>query len=168
MDMTWRPTGREGMVYKIMKDFALVLRAIGVEFAWRIYTPIVVVAAIVAAVVISLVIWLTTLSGWWWILAVLVFIAVIIAGIILTIIAVILSATNPRQTLLQKKAVKSFVDKLQNLSEITQTPKFILLFRVVKDIVAAKEDGFVKTTIGHTLSLRKDFESLKNSFSAQS
>jgi MFS family permease len=148
----------------VMKDLVLVLRAIGVEFAKRIYVPVTIIAAIVAVIMVAGVILLTTLSGWWWILAILVFIGVIIMGIILTVVAVILKLANPRQTSIQKKGVKSFVDKLQNLSEITQTPKFILLFYVVRDIVSRREDGFVKTTIRHTLSLRQDFEALRNLF----
>ena len=147
-----------------MNGILLVLRAVSVEFARRIYVPIVIIAAIIGVIAIILSIWLTAMSAWWWILVVIVFLGVIIAGVILGVIAIIMNVANPKQTRAQKIDVKMFVDKLQGLSEITQTPKFILLFRIVKDIVAPKEDGFVKKTIGNTLSLRKDFETLRNSF----
>ena len=147
-----------------MNGTLLVLRAIGVEFAWRIYTPILIVCAAIAIVTIGISVWLTTVSPWWWILAAAVFIGVIIAGIILTIVGVVLNIANPSQTVTQKKAVKKFVDTLQNLSEITQTPKVVLLFRVVKDIVSKSENGFVKETISHTLALRREFDQLRNSF----
>jgi len=147
-----------------MNGTLLVLRAVGVEFARRIYTPILIVCAVIAVVLISVSVWLTTMSAWWWILAAAVFIGVIIGGIILTIVGVVLNFANPTQSATQKKAVKKFVDTLQSLSEITQTPKVVLLFRVVRDIVSKSENGFVKETIGHTLALRKEFDQLRNSF----
>jgi len=152
------------MKSQTLRNTIYVLRAVGVEFARRIYLPIVIVFVVIAIIACSIAIWLTTMSAWWWIFAVLVFVAVLIAGIILGVVAVVLHILNPHQTTTQKSGVKTFVDKLQGLSEITQTPKFILLFRITRDVVSPREDGFVKTTIGHTLSLRKDFESLKNSF----
>jgi len=147
-----------------MKTTFIVLRAIATELAGRIYVPVVVIAAIIAVVAITLTIWLITISAWWWLLAIPVYAGIILGSAVLTVIGFTIRLAKPRQTSSQKTEVKQFVDKLQNLSEVTQTPKFVLLFRVMRDIASRREDGFVKTTIDHTMSIRKDFDSLKRSF----
>ena len=147
-----------------VKSTVSAVRAIGVEFARRIYAPVLIVAIIIAVVLIGLMIWLVTVSAWWLILAVPVFFVILVASVIFIIARIIIVLVNPGQTKQQKKDVKGFVDKLQNLSEVTQTPKPVLLFRIIKDIASSNQDGFVKRTIGHTLSLRTEFEAIQRSF----
>ena len=150
-----------------MRNNVLVVRAIASEFAQRIYVPIAFVSGIFSVVLIGVSVWLTTLSAWWWILAVLVLIGVFIALAVLLIVRVIIATVRPSQNRTQQTAIKKFVDKLQNLSEITQTPKVVLLFRVVRDAVSSRKGGFVETAIGHTLSLRKDYSDLLELFSVK-
>jgi hypothetical protein len=147
-----------------MKNTFLVIRAVAAEFARRIYVPMLITISIIIVIAIALVIWLVTVSAWWWLLAIPVFLASIVGAVILIIAGIIIRVVNPRQKLEQKVAVKKFVDKLQGLSEIVQTPKIVLLFNVLKDVISPKEEGYVKTTIGNSLSLRKDFETLLRSF----
>lgn len=147
-----------------MKNSVTVIRAVVAEFVQRIYLPILIVAIIISVFLAVGSILLTMVSVWWWILAVPVFILVLVAATVLIVARLVIMSLTPKQSTTQKFAVKAFVDKLQNLSEITQTPKIVLLFRIVKDAVIVTDDGFLKTTIGHSLSLKKDFVHLQQLF----
>ncbi|MNH31005.1 hypothetical protein D3C79_913310 [compost metagenome] len=83
---------------------------------------------------------------------------------VFVIIKLVIRSITPLQTKQQKQAAKQFVDKLQTVAEATQTPKFILLFRIVRDIAAPRADGFVGTLATTTGSLKKDFTDLSHSF----
>ena len=147
-----------------MKSSVLALRSIAAEFAIRIYLPILLVSIIVSVVVIGLTIWLTTINAWWWILAVLVFIVVFLLTVILVATRIVIMLVKPSQTKKQRGMIKQFVDGLQNLSEITQTPKIVLIFRVLSDALRSKDSGFVRETIAHASNLRSDFEAIKRTF----
>jgi len=147
-----------------MKNSVAVIRAIGTEFAKRMYVPAAVIIAIIDVVLLGLMVWLLTVSAWWLLLAIPVFVLVIVSIVLLVIAQLIIQTITPVQTKSQKKDVKLFVDKLQNLSEIVQTPKPILLFRIVRDVVSPKQGGFIQSTSSDTLSLKKDFQALQRSF----
>ena len=147
-----------------MKHSVVVIRAIGTEFAKRMYLPVAIIIACVDVVLLGLMVWLLTVSAWWLLLAIPVFILVVVSIVLLVIAQLIIRTIAPVQTTHQKQDVKAFVDKLQSLSEIIQTPKPILLFRIVRDVVAPKQGGFIQSTSSDTLSLKKDFQALQRSF----
>ena len=147
-----------------MRPSVLTLRALAAEFAGRILFPIVLTVIIAAAILITIVIWLTTMSAWWWVLAVIIFIAVLLAATVLIIARLIIVSIKPAQTKRQSILVKDFVDILENLSEITQTPKVILVFRVLRDAVQSKDGGFVKKTIESAPRLKNGFLEIRRSF----
>ena len=147
-----------------MKDTILVIRAVGTEFARRLFLPAALIALGISIVLVAMMIWLLTISAWWLLLAVPVFLLVIVGIILLAVTSVIIRTVAPQQTTHQRSEVKLFVDKLQTLSDVIQTPKFILLFRIVKDIVLPSKNGFIQSTSGDTLSLKKDFQALQRSF----
>lgn len=149
-----------------VRNNVLAIRAVAAEFANRIYVPVLITLIIVAFILVVVSIWLVNVNAWWWILAVLIYIAIIVAGIMLVVVRAIISAVNPRQTKTQQSAVKAFVDKLQDLSDITQTPKFILLFRILHDAISSKKKGtFIEATIQNTTSLKSDYANLLRLFS---
>jgi len=149
-----------------VKNNLVIIRAIAAEFAHRIYVPVLVMVIILALLLIGLSIWLVTISAWWWILAVLIYVFILAIGVVLVVVRGIIGAVNPRQTKTQRSAVKAFVDKLQNLSDITQTPKFILLFRILRDVVSSEKKGaFIEATIQNTTSLKSDYTNLLYLFS---
>lgn len=147
-----------------MNSSISVIRAVAGEIAHRIYLPILIVALIIAVILVGLVIWLATISLWWLLLGIPVLIAIVIGSAVLIIVRIIIATVIPAQTKSQQKEVKQFTDKLLSVSEVTQTPKFILLFRVVKDVLAPKKAGYVESVISDTMSLRKDFNELRRSF----
>jgi hypothetical protein len=158
----WNLTG--SAYNKGMKPTFLALRAIGSEFARRIYTPVLIVWAVGMAILIGLSIWLTTFNGWWWILFGIVAALTLIGGAILAVIWLIIRFVSPVRTREQRKQTKAFVDRLQGLSEIAQTPKVVLLVRVVKDMVFPKDRSYLQELADHTVSLRQEFQDLGRLF----
>jgi hypothetical protein len=142
----------------------LAIRAISTEFAARLYVPIVWIVSISLAVLLGLVIWLVTLSGWWWLALVPLIIATLIFGVLAGVIGLLLSLLKPAQNKDQRTKVKAFVDALQGSSEAVSTPKFIILFRLVKDAVRPSEKGFVKELSSNASTLRTGFQAIIASF----
>jgi hypothetical protein len=142
----------------------LAIRAIATEFAARIYRPVVWIASISLVVVLGVLIWLTTLSGWWWVALVPVIFAALLFAILATIAGVLISLLKPQQNKEQRTKVKAFVDAIQGSSEALSTPKFIVLFRLVKDTITPSEKGFVRELSSNASTLRTGFQEIIASF----
>ncbi len=140
------------------------IRAIGTEFARRIYLPITITVGAILLVLLAVTSWLTTLSAWWWVLLTL----LIVVGVIFSIVAIVsglaLRFLRPRQTKTQSRSVKQFVDKLQDVAETLQTPKVVILARLIKDVIAPSKQGFVSHITAHATSIRPDFNAIVASF----
>lgn len=149
-----------------MKPSLLTIRAVGSEFANRLWLPIVIIAAIVGIILISLVWWLSVgVSGWWILLAIPVSILLSVAFVVLTVFKLVIRYVAPPQNKQQKQQVKTFVDKLQSVSDAVQTPKVVLLFYIVRDIAAPRDNGFVAELARKSGSLTTDFNALRKQFS---
>jgi MFS family permease len=147
-----------------MKPSILAIRAIGAEYANRIYFIVALLFGAASLFSIALSVWLTTFSSWWWLLVILLIIATSIALGVLVVLKLVIRSVRPHQTGAQKKQTKEFVDKLERLSEAAQTPKFVLLFRIVRDIAAPRESGFIASISNDTTSLKHDFTDLVRKF----
>jgi membrane protein implicated in regulation of membrane protease activity len=147
-----------------MKSSLLAIRSIGTEFANRLFYPVVITGVVAAAALTGLVFWLTTLSSWWWLLFIPVVMAICVGLAVFIIIKLVIRSITPSQTRQQKQAAKQFVDKIQTVAEATQTPKVVLLFRIVRDIAAPKERGFIGSLATTTTSLKSDYTDLVRSF----
>lgn len=147
-----------------MKPTIIAIRATGAELARRIYMPIVMTAAIATVILVGLAIWLTTMSAWWGLLLFIVISAACIGIAVFTVVRLTIKTVTPAQTPIQRKAVKAFVDKLQLLSDTVGTPKIVLLFRIVKDVAAPRENGFIGTLTGASTTVKKDFVTLVRLF----
>jgi hypothetical protein len=150
-----------------MKQSFLVLRAVATELAKRIYTPVVITLSIIAVILVLLVVWLVTISTWWLLLAVPVLILVIVCAAFLVLAGTIISTVTPTMTKAQRGEVKSFVDSIQELSEITQTPKVMLLYRVIKDAVSPRKTAYIESVIAGASGLKRQYQSLASSFSEE-
>jgi hypothetical protein len=147
-----------------MKSSLLAIRAIGAEFANRIYWVVAIAASVISVCLLGVALWLTTFSDWWWLLFTLLIIpASVVIGVLIVVKLVIRSVTPP-QSHTQKVQTKAFVDKLQRLSEASQTPKAILLFQIVRDIAAPRENGLIASISSDTISLKHDFTALSKTF----
>lgn len=147
-----------------MSPFIQAVRSLGTEFALRLYIPILAIVLISVAGLLGVSIWLATISLWWIILVVLVSIVSVAAIVILVAAWVAIKLLTPIQTKAQRKMAKSLVDKIQGVAEVTATPKFILMFRVMKDVVVPSNRGFIGSISQDTLSLSYDFAELRDSF----
>lgn len=147
-----------------IKPSLLAIRSIAAEFARRLFAPAAVSAAIVAMLLLALSIWLVTVNEWW------VFLLIIVVGAIfhissaLTVAFVVIKKVTPPQSKSQKKQTKAFVDKLFRVAEVTSVPKYFLLFRVMQDVVKPSSSGFISSISNDTVSLKRDFVALKDSF----
>jgi len=150
----------------VKQSFSAV-RAIGSEFARRTYWPVAIIVGVSDAILLVVMVWLVSLSAWWLLLAIPVFILVVISVGLLVVARLVIGIVTPQQTSHQKQDVARFVDKLQTLSDIAQTPKPILLFRIVRDVIAPRRNGFIQSASSDTLSLKKDFIDLQRTFNQQ-
>lgn len=147
-----------------MKPTILTIRAIGTEFANRIYGIVAGITACILVISLGVAIWLTTLSDWWWLLVIALTIVASVAIGVLVIVKLVIRSVTPTQNTRQRVLAKAFVDKLQRLSDTVQTPKHILLFQVVRDIAAPRDNGFIAKLSSETTSLRHDFIALSQTF----
>lgn len=147
-----------------MKATMLAIRAVGTEFANRIYGTVAWVTATVLIILLGTASWLTTLSNWWWLLFVPLVLVISVAIGVLVVVKLVIRSVTPAQNASQRAQVKTFVNKLQHLSEITQTPKHILLFQLVRDVAAPRDNGFIATLSSETSSLQHDFIVLSRTF----
>ena len=140
------------------------IRSIGSEFAQRLYTPIAVIAVVIGLLLLSGSIFLTTISSWWWILVTLLIIATVIVTVILVAVGLLIQTLRPAQTKEQAIKVRAFVDKIQNLADLTGTPKAVILFRIVKDMTTKGKTGYLQGLYGDTVSMRSEFRDITDSF----
>lgn len=142
----------------------LAIRAISVEFARRIFIPTVIIVGIALTAFLAVTIWLVTQSAWWWFLLTPLMIVTFVAIILAVISWYALRFLNPKQTKEQKRTVRLFVDDLQEISEIVQTPKFILLFQLVKDTLFPSQGGLINRVSTHASSTKPSFSAIVASF----
>ena len=147
-----------------MKSIPLVVRAVGAEFARRLLLPLIITGVIVGLILHVLGGWLVTQNAWWWLLE-----SVFVLGTLLFVGLVVLARLAirlfaPQQNGAQRKAVRSYVDKLQRVSEVIGTPKFLLLFYVVRDVFRPSSDGFIAMTSNDSKTLHSDFLALLRMF----
>lgn len=147
-----------------LSPLLLAVRAISVEFAHRIYYPVSISGAAVLFVLICGSIWLVTISAWWLFLLVPVVLGFLLFSTISIIAGLVLRLIQPSVTSEQKKDIKRFVDRIQKLAEAVGTPKFVLLFRLIKDVVFPDTSGFIGELTSHTAALKPDFDRIVDSF----
>jgi c-di-AMP phosphodiesterase-like protein len=150
-----------------MKHSFLAVRAIATEFTHRIYTPVLITAIVVALIAVVLLVWLVSISAWWWLLAIPMFFIILVAGALLVLAKVVIKMVSPEMTVYQRTSVETFVDHLQELAEITQTPKAILLYRLVKDAVSPKKTAYIESVIANASGVKAEYTAIANSFLEQ-
>lgn len=142
----------------------LAIRSIGAEYANRLFLFVAILFSLSAAILFGLSIWLTSLSDWWWLLVALLIVAFSIGLGVLVVFKLVIRTVRPYQTKQQRAKAKNLVNKLESLSETAQTPKLILLFRIIRDIAAPRSSGFIGSISNDTTSLKHDFIELTNIF----
>ncbi len=139
-----------------VKATFLAVRAIGSRFGIILWNQVVTVAVITTIVIGGLLWWLISASSWWWILAIFIGIALSICATLLGIFRILLNYVNPVKTTEQKQATNAFVEKIQFVQEFTSTPKFIILFRIVRSVAAPSSEKYLEE-IFESKNLKRDF-----------
>lgn len=147
-----------------LQPIILAIRAVGSEFARRIYLPMVWSGVIIFIVLIGILIWLMTANGWWWLALTPVILAGVLFAVLSAIVGFALSRLKPKQTADQRMKVTAFVDALQMSSEVASTPRFITLFRLVKDVVRPSEQSYIKELSTNATTLRTGLQEIIKSF----
>lgn len=149
-----------------MNSFVLTLRAIGSALAMRLFIPIVAIVGVWFVLFYSLAFWLTTLSDWWWLLLIpltsLLCIALAAGFVVLSLIRYV----RPAQTKAQKQAVGRFIGRVQGVAEVAGTPKFLILFRVIRSIASPSKDTYLSELVKNK-ELASDFRALQRSFDGE-
>lgn len=144
-----------------MKPTIRAVRAIGAEFIRRAIKPILLAGAGALAVSVALGIWLVVaVSAWWWLLLAPILFVAVVFTVLAIIVRVAVKLADSVQNREQKAAVTGYVDRLQRVAENLQTPQFVILYRVVRDVVQPRPDGFIATMSRDSRTLAPDFKQL--------
>lgn len=146
-----------------MRSFVLALRAVGTELAMRLYIPAVLIAAALMTLLVAGTLWLTTFNGWWWLLFVPITVLFGIVFAVATVLLLLIRFVRPQQTKTQKQAVGRFVGKAQGVVDVIGTPKFIILFRVIRSVAAPSKDSYLSEIVSNR-ELAHDFRQIQRSF----
>lgn len=148
----------------LLQPIILAIRAIGSEFARRLYRPMIWAGVITFIVLFSLMIWLVNMNGWWWLAFTPVILAALLFAVLSAVAGFLLSLLKPRQTAEQRLKVTAFVDALQMSTEVASTPRFLILFRLVRDVVRPSDHSYVKELSTNATTLRTGFQEIIKSF----
>lgn len=146
-----------------MKPFVLTLRAIGTEFASRLFVPVLIAVCVFFVLVSFLAAWLTTYSDAWWLLFIPIIVLISVSAAVAFVIYSLIRFVSPTQTSEQKRAVRAFNDRLQGIVELSGTPKVFILFRVIRSISAPSKDSYLSDIVRNK-ELVNDFRKIKDSF----
>lgn len=143
-----------------MKPIVQTVRAIGAEFIRRMLRPILLVGAAVAVLLLVAGVWLVNQNVWWWLLLAVIIAAVLVFVVLVTVASILVKLADSVQSRDQRTAVRRYVDMLQRASENLQTPYPVILYRVVRDMVWPRPDGFIATLSQDSQALAPDFKAL--------
>lgn len=150
-----------------MDKTVLAVRAISSEYAKRWLLPFLCIGTGIYAALLLLIGWIaTSVNAWWWLLAIVPTFVFLIALSVWIIVRIIAGRIAPPLTKSQKKAAKQFNERIDGVAERIATPKFIVLYRIIKDVVTRPTSS--KTFIGEIAQepgeMRRAFDDLRNSF----
>jgi hypothetical protein len=150
-----------------MNSTILAVRAITSEYATQLLLPLLWTGLAIYAVLMALIIWIAVEVSPWWLLLAFVPTIVIIAGVAVWIGAWILSKRlAPVMNKTQRKATRKFVGHIGKIAENLGTPRFILVFRIIKDVMTRPNSG--QTFIGELSQtpgdMKREFEQLRSLF----
>lgn len=140
------------------------VRAISSEFVARKLRVIASVIALSLLAAVSMSLWLTTVNVWWWLLAApVIMCTLLIAGALCVALAMV-KMLRPTMTHDQKSGTIHFVDKLERVAEHVQTPTFILIFRVLRDMIRPRGRTFIESAAEDSTTLHTDLAKLERLF----
>lgn len=143
------------------------VRAVTAEYAKQILRPLLFIGSGVYAVVMALVIWIAVaVNPWWMLLGTLPTILFCVALAIWIGVRTAASRLSPDMNKAQKAATKKVVARVSTVAEQIGTPRFLLIFRIVKDVVFPPKSNrsFIGELADTPSGLKKDFDALRALF----
>lgn len=150
-----------------MDSTILAIRAITSLYVKRLLLPILVIGFGVYVAVIGIIWWIAaSVSNWWWLLAIVPTLVVLVGLAIWTVVRVLVGRISPPMNKRQTTAAKKFIKRIDGAAEHIGTPKFIIIYRVIKDVLFRPTNG--KTYIGEIANepgeARREFDELRSMF----
>lgn len=143
-----------------------IARALTARIGLRVIRIATLLVAIVFGVWLALTIGLVyAFSPWWWLLLAPALLILFVFIVVRLIVRFILRRihTEPLTTQ-QSKALDSFVDKIQALLEARATPPWMFAAICIKDLIIHRDIMTIKSIIGSTASLKRDYQELDKLF----
>lgn len=140
------------------------IRAIGSELAWRLVKPMIIAGIILAIALVTFGGWLTTQHALWWILEALFISYTVLFVLMVIVVRVLFRVFTPDTNKAQRKNVKQFVDKLQRVADTVGISRFVLLFRLAKQIIVPSQQNFIKQIAEDSTTLHTDLLAVIKSF----
>ena len=150
-----------------MSSTVQAVRAVTSEYAKQLLRPILFIGVGVYALAMAIVIWIAYAASPWWLLLAFLPTTLFCVGLAIWIgVRVTAGRLAPEMNKQQKNATKKVVKSLGSVAEQLGTPRFILIFRIIKDVVfppSSKQTliGELATTPGQ---LHRSFEELRKMF----
>lgn len=150
-----------------MSSTVLAVRAVTSEYARQLLRPVLFIGIAVYALAAALIIWIATSVSLWWLLLGVVPTTLFCVGLAIWIgVYVTARRVAPSMNKRQHAATKKVVKEVGQVAERLGTPRFILIFQVVRDVLFPPKTG--RTLIGELADapgqLHRDFEALRKSF----
>lgn len=150
-----------------MQPKILALRAISAQYVKDILKPIFFIVISVLLLLMVGVVYAANAWSLWWLIFLLPLVLMTSVTIVLAVVTLYIARiVTPSMTKTQKNAVRSYVQNIHDVSEVTRTPRFEVAFKVIIDVCRRRwKDGYLHQTATKSASLKKDFESIVDSFS---
>lgn len=150
-----------------MDTTVLAIRAITSEYARQLLWPFLWVGVTAYIVIMLLIGWIASVaSQWWWLLGIGPTILLVIALLVWLFVYLLAKRWSPILNKRQKSATKKFVKHIGKVAEQMAMPRFVIIFRVLKDATMRPTSG--KTFIGEIAQepgeMRRDFDELRSLF----
>lgn len=143
----------------------LLIRAISSEFLRRKLRGVVLVVGVSLIAGFLLMVFMSRYSAWFWIPAILSMLVLFVVGIFYLVTKFAVRLLRPTISAQQTAAVSEFVDKVERVTDYAGTPKILISFYILRDLIRPSEQTFIQKVAHDGTSLRSDLVQLAKEFS---
>lgn len=143
------------------------VRAIASTMVRQFLTPFIIAIFLLLLAAIVLVIVLSVNYSSWWLVSLFVLVPFSLVFALITAgLWFIYRKITPTMSKAQAKAVNQFTDRVAGYSDLVGTPRFMIAFRVVRDVIRKRPRKYVGELVDSSTELKRDFEAVRHSFKA--
>ena len=145
----------------------MAVRAVTAEYASQLLKPVLWIGTGVYVLIIGIIIWAGTASSPWWLLFTIMPTALFVIGLAIWVgIWVMAKRLAPEMNKPQRVATKKVVKQVSTVAEQLGTPRFILIFRLVKDVIFPRttKQTFISELAETPGQLHRSFQELRKLF----